>query len=993
MIRISLGIASLIVSTLFAAHALGLIPDRDGAVVNGRKGLCESVAIAASLAVMNHDDKAVGETIRAIAERNHDILSAGVRGPDGRLTFKVGAHESCWGGYSARTSTATHMHLPISIGDRLWGRVEFCFRPVAGSRVADWMGGSIVPLVVFVAACGSIATYLFLRSVLRKADVGKTRVVPQRVRDTLNTVMEGVLVLDKEQRIALANDSFGRMLGRDPAALRGVKASELAWAWPRVGHETERAPLPWARSIQEGTPQRGTVLDLLNSASGRRVVSVNSTSILGDDGNCRGALATFDDLTPVETMNGRLRVLLKRLKKSHHKIRRQKTALERAKQAAEVANRAKGQFLANVSHEIRTPMNTIIGMTEIVLESPLPAAERESLEVVKEAADSLLTMINDILDLSKIEAGKFDLDPVSFDLRESVGDDLRALAHRAAVKGLELILDVDAGVPEVVHGDPGRLRQILVNLVANAIKFTASGQVVVRVAVDSLTRDEAILHVSVADTGIGIAPEKTRLIFEPFEQADGSTTRRFGGTGLGLTISRRLVEMMDGRVWVESALGKGSVFHFTARLGVPAQPAPAIGPEEATALAGRPVLVVDGNATSRAAIETMLRRFGMQPHGFGDTASALEDAGRRALTGREPYALAIVDAYVSDGAGFDLVGRLDRGSLPAERSILLLSAADRNDAFARCQALGVAGHFAKPVKESALRQAVCSVVIPGRTWLGSSLRRESEGPPGKAGKAAAPLRILLVDDHEFNRRVGIHKLEGWGHQVITASGGGEALALLDQQHFDLALIDIQMADIDGLEVTATVRRAEAKAGTGRRLPIIAMTARAMKEDREACLAGGMDGHVTKPIRDQELWQAIQNVAPAAGRARTAVAGAATRPSDSTLDRSAVLERIDGNERLVRELVGVFRADAPRLVAEMAAALNEGDSPRLDRAAHSLKGMLGFFHLATATSSAAALETMGRRGDLGPALAEFRLLTAEIDRVSPLLDSLMEGQGS
>ena len=285
MIRISLGIASLIVSILFAAHALGLIPDRDGAIVSGRKGLCESVAIAASLAVMNHDDKAVGETIRAVAERNHDILSAGVRGPDGRLKISVGCTRAL-GGDTAATSTATHMHLPIAIGDRPWGRVEFRFRPVTGSWAADWMGGSIVPLVVFVAACGSIATYLFLRSVLRKADLGKTRVVPQRVRDTLNTVMEGVLVLDREQRIALANDSFGRMLGRDPSALRGVKASELAWAWPQARHDT-LPPLPWARSIQEGTPQRGMVLDLLNSASGRRVVSVNSTSILGDDGNCR----------------------------------------------------------------------------------------------------------------------------------------------------------------------------------------------------------------------------------------------------------------------------------------------------------------------------------------------------------------------------------------------------------------------------------------------------------------------------------------------------------------------------------------------------------------------------------------------------------------------------------------------------------------------------------------------------------------------------------
>jgi signal transduction histidine kinase/DNA-binding response OmpR family regulator/HPt (histidine-containing phosphotransfer) domain-containing protein len=1004
MIRVSLGIASLVVSILFAAQALGLIPDRDGAILSGRRNLCESVAIAGSLALMNHDDQAIAETLRAVAERNHDIVSAGVRSPDGQLKVSVGAHEVRWNGYNAATSTATHMHLPIALENRPWGRLEICFRPLTGTLAADWMGGSIVPLAGFVAACGSLATYLFLRSVLRKADLGKARVVPQRVRDTLNTVMEGVLVLDRDQKIALANDAFGRMLGRDPAALRGVNASDLAWAWPRT-----RGPalFPWSRSIEDGTPQRGTVLDLQTTGEGRRIVSVNSTSILGDDGTCRGALATFDDLTPVEAMNGRLKDLLRRLKKSHRKIRRQKSALARAKQAAEVANRAKGRFLANVSHEIRTPMCAVIGMTEIVLESTLSGAQRESLEVVKESADSLLTVINDILDLSKIEAGKFDLDPVSFDLRESLGDDLRPLAHRAAAKGLELVLDVAAEAPEVVHGDAGRLRQVLVNLVGNAIKFTAVGEVVVRVAVEALAGDAVVLHLSVADTGIGIAPEKTQLIFEPFEQADGSTTRRFGGTGLGLTISRRLVEMMEGRVWVESVLGQGSVFHFTARLGLPAQPAPALTPEEATALAGRPVLVVDGNATSRAALVAMLRRLGVQPHTFGDAAAALEDASRAAREGSPPYALALIDAHLGGDHGFELVERLDRAALPAGRSILLLSAADRNDTFARCQALGVAGHLTRPVKESALRKAVCALAIPG--WsrrASSSLDNESEREASRAGPAQGSLRILLVDDHEFNRRLGSRKLTGWGHQVVVASSGSEALALLEQQDFDLALTDIQMAGLDGFELTAAVRRAEAEAGTGRHLPIIAMTARAMKEDREACLAGGMDGHVTKPIRDRDLWQAIQNVIPSVSRARAegaaetdtdteteavavAVAEAASR-SVEALDWSAVLKRIGGDERLLRELVAVFRLDAPRLVTELAAALDEGDAPRLDRAAHSLKGMLGFFQLETATAAAAALELTARRGDLGPAPAGFRVLCAEIDRVSPLLDSFAEG---
>ena len=640
----------------------------------------------------------------------------------------------------------------------------------------------------------------------------------------LNALIENnplaILVLNTEGMIELCNPAFEKLFQYSRPETIGFLVADL------LGSEESNN----MSAIRTGPDEIHQVTRRYRKDKSVVDVELNAVTLLVN-GEPSGRLAIYQDIS---------------IRK------RSEEALQRAKEGAEAANAAKSQFLANMSHEIRTPMNGIMGMTELVLDTQLDEEQREYLNLAKMSADSLLVLIDDILDYSKIEAGKLEIEAASFDLSESLTETMKSLSVRAHQKGLELALEVQPDVPDALIGDRGRLRQVIVNLLGNAIKFTEQGEVVACVAIESRTDVEIVLHFTVSDTGIGIPKDKQVEIFEAFRQADGSMTRKYGGTGLGLSITLRLVELMGGKIWVESEPGAGSHFHFTARFAPRTDAERIVIPVHPGILRGMRVLVVDDNATNRQILVRTLSTWLMKPTAVASGADAIAVLEEERAAGRG-FALVLLDAQMPEMDGFSLAGHLKQNQDFTSATVMMLSSAGQRGEALRCKQLGIAAYLTKPVSSSDLLNSVLSALgtgVKGRkepsliNW--NSLREDQRR-----------LRVLVAEDNPVNQILALRMLEKLGHTITLASNGREALEALDQHPFDIIFLDVQMPEMNGIDAVRAIRENERT--TGSHVPTIALTAHAMSGDREHCLEVGFDGYLSKPMQGSKLKLEIQRV--------------------------------------------------------------------------------------------------------------------------------------
>jgi len=829
----------------------------------------------------------------------------------------------------------------------------------------------------------------------RKHAEDARRLADERFRRLVNSSLIGVFVADLEGGILDANDAFLKLVGY---ARDDVQAGKLRWdeLTPSEFRPLDEKAIGLLREDGSCPPWEK---EFLHQKGHRVPVMIGVTMLPEEEGRC---ICFVLDITERKRFERELR---------------------EAKDAADAANQAKSLFLANMSHEVRTPMNAVIGLTELVLKSPLAPQQSEYLKLVLESAESLLAIINDILDFSKIEAGKMQLAVEPFWLRDCIVDAIRPFSLRAHQKGIELAYDVHSDVADAVLGDPVRLRQVIVNLVSNALKFTERGEIVVKVDAEESSEhatmalpvgvppsggaerrpaeagtptnapNTLILHFAVRDTGIGIPAQKVKTIFEAFEQADSSTTRQYGGTGLGLAIAQRFVELMGGHIWVESTLGVGSTFHFTVQLQVADESQ--MPPQRRTANVppGLKILVVDDYAVNRRIVLEMLKNWGLSGDDAKNAREALAKLRFAAESG-DPYRLLLTDVNMPETDGFALVEQMQRELGQQRPKVILLTSGERADDGDRRQRLSIDAHLLKPIKQSDLFDAIAEV-------LG-----EAAAPPQIDDELPAlpPLDVLLVEDSLVNQKLALGVLGQFGHRVTVAGNGREAVELTAARDFDVVLMDVQMPEMDGLEATYQIRLRER--GTSQHVPIVAMTAHALTGDRERCISAGMDEYLPKPIRPRQLVEAIASVT---GKAlivgsvipppapEPPVAYAAGSPASASsigaklVDWEAALSATAGDTDLLCELIDAYFLERPRLQRELNDALARTDFELMHRAAHTIKSSMRLFGAARPMELAFTLEQLGRKKEVDGAMQLRDQLLAELEKLEPVLVNYVHEQ--
>jgi two-component system, sensor histidine kinase and response regulator len=823
----------------------------------------------------------------------------------------------------------------------IWARGHGVFAPDGSLRFIEGLNLDITP---------------------QKQAEGALRESEERFRGTFENAAVGIIHNDSAGRFLRVNEKFCAIVGYSREELLQMTLQDIMHPEELVAF-LELYALCFARGE---SPPLGTERRYLRKDGSTVWVEVFASFQRDQAGRPAYAIAALQDVSERKRLDEELR---------------------RAKETAEAANHAKDEFLANVSHEIRTPMNAILGMAELTLDTPLTDEQRGNLNIVLSSAEGLLGLINDLLDFSKIESGRLELDETDFSLRIVLNQTLRALALRAHRKGLELVCHVQSDVPDGLIGDGNRLRQVLLNLIGNAVKFTDAGEVIVRVRAPVTDHQSVIIDFEIADTGIGIAPENQQTIFKAFEQADSSTTRRYGGTGLGLTISSSLVEMMGGKITVQSELGRGSTFRFGAGFGrsahlaaVPAQP-PVVD------LHGLRVLIVDDNATNREILQGWAIGWGMIPTQTDDVPAAMS-ALWRAVASKEPFALVLLDARMPGTDGLELAKGISQTPELSNCRIILLTSDDRPGDARRYRTLRISAVLMKPVQQEELLDNIYRVLSHGTagTEITESIRTTAPDPlhepaaPSAVGRSSQRLNVLVAEDNRFNQQVIQRMLERRGHAVRVVPNGREALAALERNAFDLLLLDVNMPEMDGYQVIRTIREREKTSGNHVR--VIALTALSGKRDRERCIEAGMDEFLAKPVRAAEVYAVLERVL-----AVHPIAQPETPMGNAALiDPAIVLSGCAGDAALLADMIQLFEEEAPKLLARVEAAVQSSDTEQVRTAAHALRGLLSAFSTSVA-KEAQVLEQLAIEGRASEAGDQYHILNQAVENLRAALPGL------